>query len=411
LGSEAASLAADWRAFGHVTHPAPVFLERGETRPLLLFGRADEAREGCTSVAVLGTPASNFVLRFLPLANGSEFPAEWLEPVRSEAGVAELVRCGEAQAIIGRLTLEPRSPRGVFEIVSGTGPEPMPSPRLLLPARDPGPTPPLPNLGPELAVRSASESMARFEQDAKQSGAVKVMSYPRAASADGGLTLPLELEAGCHEISVVADAPEARGSEERQPLELDVDAELYQLPAGTVLASDRAESRDAWLAPCTGSPSSALLRVEGAVPGAAVGVSVARYALPNGLPVEWGPDARAAMAEVLRAARARAPSDNPVFESLGVLGVTRVPIELEADACYRAAVTTLRGQTEALALGVRMGLREAQNNGGPGGRGTVVSFCAAGAKRATLEVESHGTGVAWLLGLWQEGRLAPGSRL
>src|SRR5690606_6453289 len=127
-----------WAGSSKVTALKPRLLERGSIRRLFLSRRStDPNSEGCTTVAVLGAPSTNFLLRFLPSAENHLVQRDWPEP--SIAGVARLTRCGARKSMFERLAVEMRSPRGVLEFLVAHSSEPAPSLLEALPHRNPGP--------------------------------------------------------------------------------------------------------------------------------------------------------------------------------------------------------------------------------------------------------------------------------
>jgi hypothetical protein len=97
-----------------------------------------------------------------------------------------------------------------------------------------------------------------------------------------------------------------------------------------------------------------------------------------------------------------------VYSSLGVSGVTLLPVELDPGSCYLAAVAAVRGEPSGIAMSVDLVEREAQNRSGPGDAETAVAFCAEGKERTTITVEAGSAGTAWVLGIWSVGKLAIG---
>jgi hypothetical protein len=150
------------------------------------------------------------------------------------------------------------------------------------------------------------------------------------------------------------------------------------------------------------------LRFIGTVPVSPVVVLVSRWELPRGIPVEWGPGPRARVAEAVRRHHARDLGGPPVYSSLGVAGVTMLPIEVEPGACYLAAMATIRGDSLGMAMAGEIGNQRVQDNPGAGGSGTAVAFCAGDEEHAVFEIETRGVGLVWLLGLWQTTRVPIG---
>jgi len=397
LEGDVSTLSAAWRAQGSVRALGALLLERGDMRPLLLPPRlVDLSKEGCTSVAVLGTASATFVLHFLPGA--PSWPSgEMPEP--SIAGGAQLVRCGARRAMLGRLAIEMRSPRAVVEVVVGQGRLPLPSLRRVLEHRDPGPIAQLTGLGPAPAAAPLELRARAIEARVRREGAQGFTSRRARVDADGKHSSLLELEAGCHRLDVLGAAGPGPG-----PYGMDIDAVVRSALDGHVLAIDRTESADASAVWCIGSATTARLDFVGALPQSEVLLLLAHWDLPGGLPEHWGPDARAAMAEAVRGHHQRSLGASPVYASLGVQGVTALPVEIEPGACYVAGVTAIRGDPIGIALAVGAGLTQAENHAAPEERGTALAFCAGGDDTALIEVEARGSGVVWLVALWETGR-------
>src|SRR5687768_9337632 len=63
LESDARRLRRAWEKHGQVTQLRPDLLERGGVRPITLAASLLDPSGGCTTVAVLGAPSTNFLLR------------------------------------------------------------------------------------------------------------------------------------------------------------------------------------------------------------------------------------------------------------------------------------------------------------------------------------------------------------
>lgn len=403
LGTDVADLAKGWSRSTQVRRLKPQLLERGTIRPLLLSREeTDPTTESCTTVAVLGASSTSLILRFLP----TDGPLRWPEgefPETSIAGAAQLVRCGVRKAMLERLAVEMRSPRGVIEVLVARGPRPLPPLLRSLAHRDPGPAAPLGRSGPRPVSAPLRERADALERRARRDGARDVGSRLVTAERDGSGDLPLRLDAGCYRIDVLG-IPTPEG----WPRGVDMDAELTFLPDGAFGAQDRTESADASLSLCVGARRLARLRFAGTIPSSPVVMLLARWDLPSGLPAAWGPDARARIAEAVRRHHQRDLGDSPVYSSLGVAGVTVLPIELEPGACYLAAVSSIRGEPGGIAIAAQADSHRVENNPGSQSAGTAVAFCAGQSDRALIDVEARGVGVVWLLGVWQTGRLPIG---
>ena len=399
-------LAALTRAYGaaeNVRHLTPRLYERGDVRPLLLDGEeTDPSSEGCTTVVVLGSPTTSFVLRFAPTARGPEF-ADGENPEQSVAGAAQLVRCGIRKSMLGRLVLEMRSPRGVLETLVVRAKHPVAALTRTLAGRAPGPSAPFGQSGPRPTAPPLAERARATEAREKRQGAAAVDRRLLQADRNGTGEVLLTLPSGCHRFDVLGVSTPSHA-----PHGVDVDAELVWLANGEIGARDRTESADATLALCNGEAAPARLRFIGSPPGAPVVVLAARWPLPAALPEYWGPTVRARMAETLRDNHVRNLASAPVYSSLGVTGVTLLPLEVEPGRCYIAALAALRGTTAGLAVGLGSGTTRGQNRSTADQSDTSVSFCAGNERRITFEVEARGSGVAWLLSAWPAGRLPLG---
>jgi hypothetical protein len=299
--------------------------------------------------------------------------------------------------------MEMRSPRGEIETLVANSVGPLPRLPEILPGRDPGVELPLGDPGPRPALPALTERLMRLAQRAQRESAKAFEQLPSEAGADGTGAETLTLDRGCHQLSVLSEAT-ANGS-----LVVDLDAELVDGESGARLAVDRAEDADAALSVCLGVPTRVELRFIGAAPKAPLRVAHARWDLPPGLPSSWGAEARAALASLARSAHLEL-LNAPVYSSLGVQGKTELPLEVEPDACYSALLVPLRGEVRGLSLSVLTRALGTVPHGSSDTFGSAVSFCARGARLATVEVASQGTGLAWLLSVWQTGRSALGVR-
>jgi len=218
------------------------------------------------------------------------------------------------------------------------------------------------------------------------------------AGEDGSGAGPVSLAAGCHELSLLAEA--AKGN--LSPA-IDLDLELVDAESGARLAIDRGADADATLSYCTGVAVTLELRFVGAAPSSALSLAHAHWALPRGLPEVWGPEARARLAQLARRVHFQ-PQNEPIYQSLGVQGMTELPLEIEPDACYTVLLAPLRGEARNLSLSALASAAGARPRGAADPDGNSVSFCAHGAVRARLEVEGEGSNLAWLLAVWETGR-------
>lgn len=401
LQGDVTQLAASWRSHAAEVREFPAHvMERGEARLLLLPEEAtSEKPPGCTTVAVLGAVSTSFVLRFAPPRHPSQRSGgEW--PRVAVAGLAQITRCGDTRASLARLAVEMRSPRAVLEVVVARSLAPLTAVDNILPERNPGPVAqpmgsgPRPMLGP-LSVRARA-----IEGAARRQGAVSQKRRLLTADGDGAGEQDLVLDEGCHRIDLLGPA----ASTSRRPP--DIDAMVIDRATNAPLASDRTESADATLELCVGQRRAVALHFAGAAPRDTVTLLLARTPLPGGLPDYWGALAQGRMAEALASHQLRSLGGAPVYDSLGVVGVTALPVRVEPGACYVAAVAALRGDDEGLALAASTGADDYQNQSA--GTGTAVAFCVKSSRTALLEIEARGQGLVWLAALWQTGRMPIG---
>lgn len=402
LDDDVRRLDAAWSQSGEVTRMKPRLLERGDIRPLLLPRDAlGPASEECTTVVVLGSVSMSFVLRFLP-ARGALYWPEGEHPEQSIAGAAQLVRCGARRAMLERLAVEMRSPRGVIEVLVARGARPFPPLLRTLASREPGPIAPIGISGPRPVSPPLTDRLRAVEARAVRDGALAVDRRWYHAAQNGAGEIDVRLSEGCHRLDLLGAPAEDPTSS------VDIDTDLVEVGSGDVIAADHTESSDASVELCVGTASAFRLRFVGALPGLPVVLASTRFALPSGLPPRFSPQQKAKMAEALRQYHGPELTSSPVYASLGVSGVTLLPIELEPGSCYLAAVSAVRGEASGVALSVEVGPFQGENRSAPGKDGTTLAFCARGADHALIDVEARGAGVSWLLGLWPAGRIPLG---
>lgn len=402
LGGDASALALAWSAGGRVTRLRPRLLERGETRLVRVpVALADTASPDCTSVAVLGTTQAAFVLRFLP-ADGEPSWPEGETPEPSVAGAAQLVRCGERKAMLARLAVEMRSPRAVLEAMVVSAPAPMPPLVGALPHRDPGLRVAEERVPPHGFPGTAEARARGAEARARRDGAA-THRLTAVAGESGQAEIGVDLDPGCHQLTVIAEEPRVRGDRVA-----DIDAELVDT-GGQVLARDDGESPDASLAACVGGARMGRVRLLGSRPGANVIVVAARAPLPGGLPARWSEETRANVAATLRAPHPLGFQDDPVYERAGVQGLTMLPVPVEPGACYLAVVAAQQPEELALALAVQAAGRVREVRTAFGSPGAAIAFCADTDEIARVEVDARGGGQSWITAVWRVGRRALGA--
>jgi hypothetical protein len=320
----------------------------------------------------------------------------------SIAGASEVTRCGSNKPYLAGVLLEMRSPRGVVEVLVSRAPGAPPRLAELLPTRDPGLELPLGDPGPRPVPAPLAERLERLTARALREGAQSERIVPVHAGDDGTGAESVPLDAGCHELTLLADS----SAPPRAPVDLDL--ELIDAESGARLGVDRAEDADGSLRVCLGTSVRAQLRFVGGPPKAALRLVHARFDLPPGLPGGWGPEARARMANLAHGARLRLERQ-PLYSSLGVQGTTTLPFEVEPGVCYSALLVPLRGEVRSLSLSARARAAGEVPRGAADSEGSALTFCAHGARHATLEVSGEGASLAWLLSVWESGRASIGA--
>lgn len=401
LDRDVRDLGAAFEKSGAVRRLPARFVERGGLRPLLLPGEwLDPLKDDCITVVVLGSSSSTFVLRFLPTSDALTWP-RGENPELSIAGGAQLVRCGIRKAMLSRLALEMRSPRGVIEVLVARGPRPFPPLTRVLPARSPGALGPPATAGPPARAEPIEGRLRAHTARARRDGAAAVAKRDMTADADGRGRALFELVPGCHRLTLLGAAGAS--------LPTDLDADLMLGGDPEPAASDRSEATDAMVFACVGDKTIGTLSYRGATPQSSVTLLAEHYPLAEALPERWTADERARVSHVLwqhKSPRALAP----VATARGVSGVTLMPLELDPSGCYLAVIASVRGQNAGVALSVELGERQAQNHGGPEGLGTALAFCARGEPVARFNLEVRGDGGAWLFSLFRAGKTAIGEQ-
>ncbi|HKO46513.1 MAG TPA: hypothetical protein VJV79_02245 [Polyangiaceae bacterium] len=402
LAGDVRELTAAHAPLARVVRLKPRLLERGERLPLSIPPELLNPKDGsCTTVSLLGVVGVHFAVRFSemdPSVPNTAFPEA------SSAGSSELTRCGIAKPFLSGAYLEMRSPRGVIETLVSNSDGALPRLSEVLSHRDAGNQLSLGDPGPRPALPARAARLLRLSKRAQREAAKGFEQQPLQAGAEGTGAESLMLGRGCHQLSLLAEAAPASSQS------IDLDAELLDGDSGARLDVDRAEDADAALGVCLGAPTRVELRFIGAAAEAALILTHTRWDLPPGLPSSWGAEAQGRLARLARNAHLRLLSA-PIYSSLGVQGSTELPLELEPGACYSVLLVPLRGEPRNLSLSVRAHVAGEVPRGSSDAQGSAVSFCARGAKLATLDIDSQGAGLAWLLAVWQSGRSAPGVTL
>ncbi len=376
--------------------------ERGQLTPVRLRASDfDIASDGCVTIAVLGAVSTQFVMRFLPTRQGPQFP-EGEHPEQSAAGAAQLVRCGLRKAMLSRLVIEMRSPRGVLEVLTARANRPVGALSKVLPSREPGPSAPFGRVGPRPNAAPVATRSRGFQLRSERRGARNVRRSRMRLGRAGVGDARVHLAPGCHEFGVMAGDPLPGG------VPSDVDAELWRIPGSGLIAADRTSAADATLTACLGQQSTARLRVRSSPGASKTTVMHAHWALPDGIRAAWGVTARGRMAETLGVNELRLAAAPPVDEALLVSGVTLLPVRVSPGRCYLAAVAAVRGRPIGIAMATRTASGRAQNQSTPGAKGTTLAFCARN-DRQLIEVEARGNRTSFLFALWAAGRVVLGA--
>src|SRR5690606_35104457 len=265
--------------------------------------------EDCTTIAVLGSPSTNFLLRFLRSEDDAMLGRDWPEP--SIAGATQLTRCGARKSMLGRIAVEMRSPRGVLEFIVAQSSEPAPSLLKALPHRDPGPPGRLRETGPPASLPPLAERVLAAKRRNARDNAEDPYERKLQASRNGGGQKLYRLDPGCHRFDVLGEINE----DQEQPL--DIDVVVVAVGEQQVVAEDRSDNPDASVQFCLGRREIVKLDFQGAPPRSNVTLVLGSWPLPPGLPEVWGAQARAGMAEAVGVQQFSALGESPVFAGLG----------------------------------------------------------------------------------------------
>lgn len=401
LADDVAAIGRAWHVGGSVRVAPARVMQRAERRPVLLSALETSAETAdCVSVAIVGAPSATFVARVTGDKASHLSPADSQRP--SVAGVVDLEFCGADKALLGSLEVEMRSPRAIVQAIIVRGASRARPVREVLPRRDPAMVAAPESAGPMPASAPLSVRTGAAERRYRRESADDVgRRLVRADDAGSGDFL-LALAEGCHRLDLFG-----AGAAGEAAVPVDVDAEVSFPDTGEVLSSDRSDSADATASFCLGAASAVRVRFAGAAPRSSVLVLHGRWSLPRGLPTYWGAATRAHMAEALRERRVKAPVEAPVYSSIGVAGVTALPVQTEPGACYQVVAAVMDGHA-SLSLAATAGDRTSENRSPDDGDGAALAFCAGGADHALVEVEAQGPRVVWLLGVWQTGRVTLG---
>lgn len=392
LASDADTVATRFAGAAAVTRLAPRLYGAGSPTALTLpLETTFASGPGCTTVVLLGAVSTAFIVS-APGDDGDNGD----RIVGSVVGLAQIARCGPERTDLAALSIEARSPHAVLEILLATSAAPLPDARTLLPHRDPGNVPPLSRPGPPPNPGLAANRIQRLESRLSREEGTDVERRTVQADPEGSGRLLMELAPGCHRLTVFA-LPAGPRDESFH----DIDAELGWASGG-VTSVDRTDSPDAALMACAEERELGILSFAGAARSGSVLVVHSRTALPTAVPERWGV-ARARIARSLLERRIPAPGSPPIYESLGVAGITTLPVELEPGRCYLAAVAALQGNVKLLALNASAGGPSSLAHVDSTDAAAVVTFCAGTIQRGRLDIEAHGASPIWIAGLWPLG--------
>jgi hypothetical protein len=392
LLDDVAQLTQRWSATARVQRIVPRLLSHGERIPIVLPPFAEEADDaGCSSLAVMGSVSTSFVVLRTALVRGSLVG----DSVPSVAGAVELVRCGRQRSQLANLWVEMRSPRGVVEFVVAHSPGRLTSLRQELPHRDPGPAWPEGEAGPRPVSPPLKARVGEWEAEAKRDGALAADNRILRADESARVGVDLSLEEGCHRLAGLGLSPA------RQEQSLDIDLVLYRDSPRTILREDQSENPDASVSLCVAQETDVILDVLGAPPGEPVALLHARFPLPEGLPLRWGPVARERLAEALWDQHFAGVADPPIYESLGVTGMTVLPLQIEPNTCYVVSAGILRGLVKAFQLRLITAGGQASASASNERTSAAVAFCSGVEQGAQLQVEAFGASLAWLAAVWR----------
>ncbi|HVW26590.1 MAG TPA: hypothetical protein VHC69_14585 [Polyangiaceae bacterium] len=402
LAADADAVAVRYAKSAIVFRPSPKLYGSGGPEAVTLPVEATlSPSTGCTTVVAIGAVSTAFALS---LPGGDEEDDGSEQVATSIAGLAEMTRCGERRAELAELTIEVRSPHAVIEWIVATSNVPLLLARSILPHRDPGNVLPLQRPGPPPSPGPVAARVLRLESRLAREEMAHVERRMAAADGSGAGRVLLELSPGCHRITVF-DAPADQNDADFH----DIDAELAWASGG-IASIDRTESPDAALVACTAEHELGILAFAGAGKGGSVVVVHGITDLPAGVPARWGA-ARARVARTLLERHIPAPASSPVYESLGVAGLTVLPLELEPGRCYLAAVASLQGDVKLIALNAVAFGPAAQSHVDDTDEAAAVTFCAGTTPRGRLEVEVHGASPIWLAAVWPFGERRLGEEM
>jgi hypothetical protein len=388
LVEDVARLREAWRSSAQVEQLMPRLSSRGDTLPLPLpLWASAPGPKGCVSLAVLASPRVSFVLQV------GDGPG--LDMRTSEVGWVQLHRCGASRLDLRRALVEMRSPRGILEVLVGEAPAPLAEVSSVLAHRDPGPKSPGGEAGPAPIPPPLEVRALAWEAQARRDGASQI---ERQLIKPAGAQVPsarLSLAEGCHRLSALGLQPSPQDAPRDLDLFLRGEA-LYELRR-----EDQSENSDAEISLCVAAPVAVRVGVLGLGPADPAVLQHARFPMPSGLPLHWGPLVRARLAEAFFRRYSLGAPREPVHEALGVAGRTLLPLQLERRTCYTAGLSVFSGTPKALLLEAMPPDRDGAADSTSEAEALIVAFCTGEEAFARLRVEAVGLSVAWLVTVWR----------
>jgi hypothetical protein len=389
LHEEVERVAQIWRSSGaSVAIDKPRFLNKRETGVWL----PELPEAACTTVAFVGVRSLGFRISLEEASEGAP------ERIGSEAGVVSIERCGKAP--LGRVVVLSESGRGALEILVGRSSAPLAPLRRILSDRTEGHVGPPPEPGPPLALPSPERRATLDESRAAREGAEVAPRLSWRAGPEGRGSAEATLDAGCH--TFVLFAPRSSAAKAIRGDNLDVDAEMRDLPDDHLLARDQADAPDARLATCVGETTRVSVVFVGASADGHVLVTHTFRPLPAHLPTAWGSEVRARMAQTLLARHVPGLPHDAAFLAQGDSGSVSLALSLEPGACYLAVALLAERGAHGIGLSVRVHGREGTDARGADEEGAAVAFCAGPYRQGLAEVDSRGASLlGWDLAVYR----------
>jgi hypothetical protein len=129
--------------------------------------------------------------------------------------------------------------------------------------------------------------------------------------------------------------------------------------------------------------------------------------MPNGIPENWDPRPRGALAFSHWRRMSPALPNPPSWVAAGASGSTLMAVEVEPGGCYLFGAAVSRGEARALSVSARVGALQSTDVSGER-EGAMVAFCASHFRVAQLQVEAIGRNSGWMAALFKTGTLPVG---